>query len=105
MKPWQSYLLVFAIFIATCFASVLLGVSIGRSLAEADFNGPQRDLGRAFAELKDEVQKQNYQTVEQKIDFLATNWYSIEFFQDDALPPRIPWYRFIHDYESLNKKK
>jgi hypothetical protein len=104
MKPWQKILLVLAILGAFCYASVLLGISIGRSLAESDFNAPQRDLGRAFTELRDDIQKQNYTVAERKIDFLATNWHSIEFFKEEASPPRIPWYRFIHDYESFDKQ-
>jgi hypothetical protein len=105
MKTWQTTLLVLAILVSSGYASVMVGIYIGRSLAEADFNGPRRDLGRAFTDLKTELQNQNYKTVEQRIDYLATNWHSIDFFRDVSTPTRIPWYRFIHDYEALDNQK
>jgi hypothetical protein len=105
MKSWQSTLLALAILGACCYGSMLVGVSIGQSVAESNFEGPRRDLGSALSELRTEIQKQNYQTVERKIDYLATNWYSIDFFRGDASPQRIPWYRFIHDYEAIDRQK
>ncbi len=104
MKTWQSILLVIAVIGALCFASLFIGFTIGRSVTELKFNAPQRDLGRALAELRTEIQNKNYQIVEQRINYLETNWYSIDFFREKVSPPRIAWHQFIYDYEKIDKQ-
>lgn len=89
------------ILIGACFASVQLGIQIGRTLTESDFGGPSRALGSAFAELESNMNNGNYQLATERLSYLSKNWYSIDFFRDRVAEGRTPWPLFFMEYEKI----
>ena len=101
---YRTGITIAVVFLASCYGCIMFGIYLGRALAISDFDGPRRDLGRALSDLNADMKSKNSERAEARISYLSENWYSIAFFQDQESNRTIPWYRFISDYEKIEKK-
>jgi hypothetical protein len=104
MKP-PTVLICVMILLGACFASVQIGIRMGRALTEADFEGPSRAIGAALAELDAEMKSGNHDIVAERLSYLSKNWHSIDFFGHRIAEGRTLWPLFFMEYEKLPQKE